>query len=321
MSARFSNPTTLSLVLGATLLTLACARTQTTASQAAPPPPFEYIGEWGTKGDDPGQLSQPEWLATDAAGNAYIADSGSGYINKFAPQGHPLLSFHDGVPNHPFGVAVDRGGGIYVISPGVDSISIFKPEGERIRTLPVRPTHRHQWPGNIVVDQDGNIYLIEVLGDSGRREIRKFSPRGRLLKSWGMRPTAEGRPLTPAAIAFGSDQTLYVVDFTGQAVQKFTRDGDFMSGWLMPETKGELDDRAYNAAGIGVTGNYVFVGDTESRGVIVWTVTGERKLMDDLGGRLHGSQGKFQIVITPHGDLLVLDCQAARVLRYKINLQ
>lgn len=323
MCVRYSNPKALSLVLGAIVLSVACARPQTTASQAAPPPPFEYIGDWGAKGEEPGQLSQPEWLATDAAGNAYIADSGNGNISKFAPLGHPLLSFHEGVPNHPSGVAVDRGGGIYVISPGVDSIFIFKPEGERIRTLPVRPTHRHQWPGNIVVDEEGDIYVIEVLGDSGRREIRKFSVRGRLLKSWEMRPTAEGRPLTPVAIAFGSEQTLYVVDFTGRAVQKFTREGDFISGWLTPENPGELDDRdrAYNAAGIGVTGNYVLVGDTESRGVIVWTVTGEQKLKDDLGGRLRDGQGKFQIATTASGELLVLDCRAARVFRFKINLQ
>jgi hypothetical protein len=317
---RFSNPT-LSLILGVVLLALACARPQTTTSQAAPPPPFEYIGEWGMKGDDPGQLSQPEWLATDAAGNAYIADSGSGYINKFAPQGHPLLSFHDGVPNHPFGVAVGRGGGIYVISPGVNSVSIFTPEGEHFRTLPVRPAHRHQWPGQIAVDDDGNVYVIEVLGDTGEREIYKFSARGRLLKSWDMRPTAEGRPLTPAAMAFGNDQSLYVVDFTGRAVQKFTREGDFISGWVTPETPGELDDRVYNATGIGVTGSYVVVGDTEGRGIIVWTLTGDRKLTDDLGGRLHGGQGKFQVAVTPRGDLLVLDCRGAHVLRYKINLQ
>ncbi len=309
-------------ILAGLLLAVACSRTQEPIPQApAPSPPFEYLGEWGEKGDGPGQLSRPEWIALDPAGNVYVADSRNGYIHKFSPQGHPLLSFHDGVPKNPDGVAIDRGGAIYVIAPPAASVSIFKPEGERMWGFPLRPVLRHQWPAHLVVDDDGNIYAIAVLGDSGRRELRKYTVRGRLLKSWSMHADADSPVFVPAAMGFGRDQSLYVVDFTGTRIQKFTRDGDFIIGWGKPEASQNLEDRdrVYSGYGIGVTEKYVFAADSEIRGVRVWTLEGEEKLTDDLGGRLHQDAGKFQIAISSRGELLALDSNGARILRFRIN--
>ena len=64
-------------------------------SAISSPPLLTYVGIWGTKGTDPGKLDEPTCIATDALGNAYLADAGSRFVDKFDWKGTPLLSFQD----------------------------------------------------------------------------------------------------------------------------------------------------------------------------------------------------------------------------------
>src|ERR1700683_526730 len=45
--------------------------------------PVKFMAAWGTKGKDPGQFQSPEWLATDATGNVFVADAEAKAIEKF----------------------------------------------------------------------------------------------------------------------------------------------------------------------------------------------------------------------------------------------
>src|SRR5690348_5294210 len=47
-------------------------------AQTAAPSPLQFVGQWGTKGDLPGQLDDPQSIAVDPVGNVYIANAGSG---------------------------------------------------------------------------------------------------------------------------------------------------------------------------------------------------------------------------------------------------
>jgi hypothetical protein len=308
-------------MFGAALLAAASCSTQSPPqSQPASRRPFEFIGQWGVKGDGPGQLSRPSGIATDFTGNVYVSDSGSGFIHKFDPNGRPLLSFEDGVPPNASGIAVDRGDGIYVIANGLDSVFIFFPQGERFRELRLMPRLPHQWPASLAVGPDGSIFVIEVIGDMGRLELRKYSSRGRLQKSWKPQPDSLGEFLSPAALAAGLDGYLYLIDRTGRRAQKYTEDGQFVSGWGTAERRVELrDDRLNAGAALAVTNGYVFAVDSENGGVRVWTLDGQEKVTDNLDGRVPPDVGAFKIAVSPRHELLVLDGTAARVRRFRIN--
>ena len=98
-------------------------------------PAVQYVGAWGVKGDQPGQLKDPRGIATDSFGDVYIADAGNQFIEKFDPQGKPLLSFQEDALKQPQSIAVDSGGGIYVTDPVRSSVFVFFPEGDRYREL------------------------------------------------------------------------------------------------------------------------------------------------------------------------------------------
>jgi tripartite motif-containing protein 71 len=308
------------------LTILGCSRTEVTVvAQTPPPPPLTFLAEWGTHGREPGELGRPEWLTTDFTGNVFIADSGTGSIEKFGPAGHPLLSFDDRVPENPFRVAVDSGAAIYVLSPDANAIFIFSPEGEPYRHYLLTPLKLRQRPESIAVDIAGDIFVIVSVdktggkSDSGANEIREYNSRGRYMKTL-VSPLVSGEPFAPASLAAGSDGNLYVLDIRSSRVEKFTLDGDYVATWDDTTTPAGKVDSTPAGSGIGVTPKYVFTPDSAIRGVKVWTLDGHVKITDPLDNRLQSGTGKFQIAVSTRGELLVLDVAGTRVLRYRINL-
>src|ERR1700738_2493928 len=56
-------------------LVAGCSRpAQPAAAAQAPPPPFEYVDTWGSRGDGPGQFDKPVAMAGDGESIIYIAD-------------------------------------------------------------------------------------------------------------------------------------------------------------------------------------------------------------------------------------------------------
>lgn len=305
----------------AVLFSFGCGHTRApAAAKAAPPPPFEYVAEWGQEGPAPGQLEHPASLAVDADSNAFIADPGNNVIEKFGTDGHPLLAFKDAVPKNVSGIAVDAGAGIYAIAPHSGAIYIYKGTGELLRTMVLWSQRGRETLNSVAVAGDGSIFVLASDSRSKNSVVRKYTPRGRLMKSWRVATEpANGAERVPASIAVGSDSCVYVVDSTGRYLQKFSDNGDPISDWTW---EGNNDGTAVGNAsgsGIGVTAAGIVVADPPQLGVRVWTPDGKPRLSDNLGGRLQGSE-EFQIVASPDGELLVLDCTHDRVLRFQMHL-
>ncbi len=302
---------TLAALLAALGSCAACRRQAEALPKPPPPPPLEYLGEWGTPGNGPGQLSKPASLTTDVAGNLYIADQGSGFIHKFDPLGHPLLSFQDTGIESPDGIAVDSGGAIYVAEPARSSVFVFYPDGTRLRQIHCAHSGGRKQPLGVAVDDDGSAYVV----DPGLHRIQKFNPRGRLLKAWNVPGQAPGEFASPVDAAVGPDGLVYVLDARGSRVLKFTREGEFVSESAKAETPA---GQPGGLRSIAVTEKYVCAADAANRRVHVWTLDGQHKLTDDLGGRLQSADPSPRgVAVSPRDELAVLD--GARVLRFRIN--
>lgn len=273
-------------------------------------PSIAYIGEWGVKGDGPGQLQDPSGIATNFLGDIFIADAGSAFISKFAAGGKPLLSFQEDGLNHPQFIALDQGGAIYVTDPVRDSVFIFLPNGDRYRELRLRT---RPVPGNEVSVAVGDDGLIHVL-DSNAGKVFTYTSRLRLVQTWQPRETFPGSKRFGPLVK-GPDDYLYLATPSG-GIMKLTRDGHLVTE-IVPSTK----DASWNPnAGFAIWSNCVFLMDSNGLMLHVVTTDGAPKLDMDLAPQLGQASRKAPpLAVNSKGELLVLDAPEARVLRYHVS--
>lgn len=299
------------IALSPALLLLACAVAQQPAP--LPSPPLQVIGEWGQAGEGPGQMNVPVSLATDGDGLVYVADAGSGFVNKYDWNGQALASFSHPRMVRPSGIAVDRGGAIYVADYSAERVFIFQPDGRLLRELRGAAGRRLRGPAGVAVDEEGYIYVLEFDG----ARVQKFNRRGRFVTAWGKEGTKPGEFHFPADIAVGPDGYVYVADTHNGRVQKFTRGGEFVAEWSTREAPDEMAQ----ATGLAVGEKLVFVADARSLRVQAWSLEGTLRHSDALGASFHGAyETPIDVAIGRDGELLVLDPAKPRVLRVKVSL-
>jgi sugar lactone lactonase YvrE len=305
------------------LLLTGCARESSHAAAApAQFPPLEFAGAWGTRGMGPGQLDTPVGVATDALGRVYIVDVGTGSIEKFTAAGGPLLSFGDAWLEKAVGIAVDRGGGIYIAEG--NRVQVFWPEGDRLHVT---------YGGllgatGVAVDTDGAYYVTDRMVC----RVAAFDTRGRLLRTWGRRGTANGELTDPSGVAVGPDGFVYVADAGGARVQKFTRDGVWSASFGQVDTNADTLG-SHDTVGLAVSAHAIFLVGGASDPLRVWSLDGQEVQFDPAvldaaeapatGAAAAQAPAKLRAVavnIDPGGDLLLLDAASDRVLRFHLHL-
>jgi hypothetical protein len=274
---------------------------------------LEYIGEWGSKGDGPGQLQDPASIAADTLGNVFIADPGTGFIHKFAPRGKALLSFQQVGLNHPQSIAVDNGGAIYVTDPARDSVFIFFPGGEenRYRELRLRTRASASNSLSVAVSADG---LVQVF-DADASKCFTFNARLRLEQTWAPPGSDPRAKKVFGPIETGKDGFLYLAKASGN-ILKLTREGHFVTEIAPEQNEGKWNP----TSGFAVSNNEIFVMDTNGRTLHVVTTDGTPRLDMDLAPQLgQGTRPAPPLAVSPQHELLVLDAPEHRVLGYRIN--
>ncbi len=177
------------------------------------------------------RFDRPEGIATDGAGNLYVADTGNHAIRKITSAGEVTLfakpvwfAGETGLtPEHfgrPVGIAVDKAGNVYVTDVDRDAIRKITPEG-RVATLANVPS-----PYGIAVDGAGNVYV------AGPYLIRRISPDGAMvtLAGSGHEGSADGTGTQasfdhPGGLAIDRAGNLYVADTLNYTLRKITPDG------------------------------------------------------------------------------------------------
>jgi len=154
-----------SALLSCVFLAIGCSDANVNASagtpKAAAAPSLQYVGAWGTKGNDAGQLSNPTSIATDPLGDIFIADAGSHFIHKFDPQGTPMLSFQDDWLRNPQSIAIDRGGAIYAADAARAGFAVYLPTGDRYHDARLSSHPSDEDVLSIAVADDGQIFVLD----------------------------------------------------------------------------------------------------------------------------------------------------------------
>jgi hypothetical protein len=302
----------------AALMLCACSQpAQTVTAAPALPPPFEYVDAWGAHGDGPGQFDKPVAITSDSESIIYIADAASGFINKFSSSGEPRLSFQDDRSNlRPADIAVDAGSAIYVADGRRGTVAIFFSDGMRHRELRTNALSAERESLHIAVDAYGTVFVTA----KHPYGVRKFSPALRPIGSWGG-TASKGRPIgaqidNPSAIAVGPDGLVYLSESAQPEIKVYDAAGTPQRTVVVPT------DTDPPLTGIAVNHKFIFAVGTSHPAVYVWSLDGSYRLTQDLSPWVPGAGSSIlrKIVVTPAGDLLLLDTAAARVFRFRLHL-
>jgi DNA-binding beta-propeller fold protein YncE len=167
-----------------------------------------YLGSW-TAPDSIGGFLDSRTIATDIAGNVYVADGVR--ILKFTADGEYLLRWGSygtgpGQFSQTMGIVTDVLGRVYVADQsGSARIQMFSSEGAFL--LSWSATER---PAYVAADENANIYVTDV----NLNLVSKYSSTGTLLAQWGSTGTGNGQFSCPTGVAVDLQQNVFVADQT-----------------------------------------------------------------------------------------------------------
>jgi DNA-binding beta-propeller fold protein YncE len=146
-----------------------------------------------TKGTGVGQVSQPEGITVDSAGDIWLADTGNNRVEELAATGgSPLQMFGTygttgtTTLNAPQGLAFDSAGLLYVADANNNRIQVLQPAASSIINLGATPTYQRDifnaggiapmYPAGGGADSAGTMWLA----DSGGSRVDKITSGGTL---------------------------------------------------------------------------------------------------------------------------------------------
>ena len=232
------------------------------------PNPYETVRNWGNlpEGREWGSVSalhvdvdgESLWVA-ERCGRNSCAGATVDPVLKLDSSGNVVTSFGAGLFIWPHGMDVDTEGNIWVTDArsanqreleefpsavGLGHRVIkFSPEGEVLLVLgvagePGGPPMRHTEPNDVIVSDNGDIFVAEAHTGQGRNasddtpaRIVKYSADGTFLKTWGTFGDGPGEFRTPHALAFDSEGRLFVSDRGNNRIQIFDQEGVFLDEW------------------------------------------------------------------------------------------
>ncbi len=218
-------------------------------------------------------LQNPTGIGVDRGGNVYVTDPGSNGVRAYSSYGSYIKpGAGDGGfagLSKAYDIQVMRTGGFAVSSSGNNQVMFFdaaKGPAKDSKGAQIKPISGSTGLKGLTVDADDSVYLIDDAAPAGG-VIKKYSLSGQVLLQFGFRGgRGAGYFEGPTDLAVDNrNGDIYVVDSGNNRVQRFNRDGQFMSEFGgMGAGNGQFN----SPTGIAVDKDgYVYVSDTNNNRV------------------------------------------------------
>ncbi|MEZ5817300.1 MAG: peptidyl-alpha-hydroxyglycine alpha-amidating lyase family protein [Hyphomicrobiaceae bacterium] len=249
-------------------------------------------------------------VGVDSKDRVYVFNRGEHPMIVFDREGNFLRSWGEGVFKRPHGLHIDEDDILYCTDDGDHSVRKCTTEGKVLLTMGVpgrpapfmsnEPFHRCT---HTALSPKGEIYVSDGYGNSC---VHKFSPDGKLIKTWGQTGTGPGEFNLVHNIVTDKDGWVYVADRENHRVQVFDGEGRYETEWKNLHRPSAL----YCSCGKGTTKPTFFVGELgpgmpvnlkyRNLGPRLSIVDNEGQLISRLGGT-EGPGTAVGQFMSPHG--------------------
>lgn len=206
---------------------------------------YEFIPDWGRPpagyefGGVPGG-------AVDGWGRVHVFTRTAHPVLIFDADGHFIRSWGEGVFSRPHNAFIGPDESFYCIDDFDHTVRKCTYDGEIRMTMGTQnrpadtgydgkdyhsikrgagPFNR---PTSLGIGPGGELYVSDGYGNS---RVHKFSPDGRLIKSWGKPGTGPGEFSIVHTLCVAKNGTVYVSDRENYRIQLFTPEGEFIEEW------------------------------------------------------------------------------------------
>ena len=182
------------------------------------------------------------WSLTDAASVAvdskdriYVFNRGDHPMVVLDREGNFITSWGEGLFNRAHGLHIDADDNLYCTDDGDHTVRKCTTDGKVLLTIGIpnqpapfmsgEPFHRCT---HTALSPKGEIYVSDGYGNAC---VHKYSPDGKLLKTWGEPGTDPGQFNIVHNIATDADGWVYVADRENHRVQVFDGNGKYETQW------------------------------------------------------------------------------------------
>lgn len=165
------------------------------------------------------------------------------------------------------------------------------------------------YPTGVAVDDSGYVYVV----DSNNDRIQKFTATGSFITKWGSYGSGNGQFTNPECIAIDRLGFVYVGDggvpSANQRIQKFTRNGTYVTQWGSPGVGNGQFTSPYGVA-VDASGSFVYVADYGNGRIQKFTNAGG--FVAAWGGLSYPRS----VAVDAAGDVYVADQNNHRVVKF-----
>lgn len=284
--------------------------------------PPDYETALGVKGTEKGQLDSPAGVAVDSGGNLFVLDTNNSRIQRLDPNGKVIELFGDpgsadGLFSAPLRLVFSSEGILWVADTDNDRLQSFNTKGVFLTTIGSLGQGPGQFsrPIGMAFDPGGNMWVV----DSGNHRIQKFSPGMKnvlaIIPENAEASSKKGFFNTPWGVACDATGTVYVTDTENHRVQRFLKDGTYVSNFGTPGSgPGEFNkptdiliDRMGNLFISDSGNNRIQKLDPQGKFLCEW---------GKLGTAAREFNNPQQICESQDGTMYIADCGNHRIQKY-----